>query len=55
MVQLADLREPGAWWNWQIESSPGAQDAFRSAIASPYYAPGGGFGNLPAGSKIAAP
>ena len=54
LVQLAHLREP-KWWEWPIESSPAAQDAFRSAIASPYYAPGGGFGNLPAGSKIAAP
>ena len=49
------IYENSKWWDWPIESSPAAQDAFRSAIASPYYAPGGGFGNLPAGSKIAAP
>ena len=53
------------WFNWRIFEAQmvGLADRILSrrsgrlsvAIASPYYAPGGGFGNLPAGSKIAAP
>jgi chitodextrinase len=49
------IYENGKWWDWPIESSATAQAAFRTAIASPYYAPGGGFGNLLRGSKITAP
>ena len=41
------------WWGWAIESSSSSQTAFRNAIASSYYAPGGSFGNLPLRSKIA--
>jgi hypothetical protein len=40
------------WWPWEIESSSSAQAAFAAGIASPYYAPGGTFGNLPLLSKI---
>jgi Glycosyl hydrolase family 26 len=49
------IYEVGKWWEWPIESSSSSQSAFRSAIASPYYAPGGTFGALPPGSKIQAP
>ena len=49
------ILEDGKWWEWPIESSASAQDAFRSAIGSSYYAAGGGFNNLPAGSKIQEP
>ena len=37
---------------WEIESSPSAEAAFRAAIASPYYAQGGAFGNLPRLTKV---
>jgi hypothetical protein len=33
--------------DWEIESSASSQAAFAEAVASSYYAPGGGFGNLP--------
>ena len=49
------IYESGRWWEWPIESSSSTQQAFRSGIASPYYAPGGGFGSLPLGSKIGPP
>jgi hypothetical protein len=49
------IYEQGKWWEWPIESSSGAQAAFRTAIASAYYAPGGRYGNLPRGSKIRSP
>ena len=49
------ILEDGKWWEWPIESSASAQDAFRSAIGSSYYAAGGGFNNLPAGSKVQEP
>jgi hypothetical protein len=49
------IYQKGKWWNWPIESSPSGQAAFREAIASPYYVPGGSFGTLPRGSKIRAP
>ena len=39
------------WWAWPIESSSSSQTAFRNAIASSYYAPGGSFGNLPCAPK----
>jgi Glycosyl hydrolase family 26 len=38
--------------DWEIESSASSQAAFAAAVASPYYAPGGGFGNLPLLGKI---
>jgi hypothetical protein len=40
------------WWPYEIESSPSAQAAFATGIASSYYAPGGSFGSLPLLSKI---
>ena len=46
------ILEAGAWWPWEIESSPDSQRAFASAISSPYYKPGGSFGSLPALTKI---
>jgi hypothetical protein len=49
------IYERGTWWEWPIESSAGAQAAFRNAIASAYYVPGGNFRNLRRGSKIRAP
>jgi hypothetical protein len=41
------INEGGTTWPWHIESSASAQSAFATSIASPYYAAGGGFGNLP--------
>jgi Glycosyl hydrolase family 26 len=46
------IHDGGKLWNWQIESSPATQAAFARAIASPYYASGGGFANLPLLTKI---
>jgi hypothetical protein len=46
------IQEGGRAWNWEIESSAATQQAFATAIAAPYYAPGGSFGNLPALTKI---
>ena len=43
------------WWNWEIESTPSAQQAFATAISSPYYLAGGGLGNLPLLTKITPP
>lgn len=40
------IYESGRWFNWEIESSQPSQRAFAAAIASPYYLPGGTFGNL---------
>jgi hypothetical protein len=46
------IYENGTWRNWEIESSSSSQSAFANAIGAPYYAPGGGLGNLPLLSKI---
>ncbi len=46
------IDEKGAWQPWEIESSTASQQAFASAISSPYYAAGGTFGSLPRLSKI---
>jgi hypothetical protein len=46
------IYEKGQYWNWEIESSSSSQQAFANAIASPYYAPGGSFGNLPLLSPV---
>jgi hypothetical protein len=46
------IPEDGQWWPWEIESSRTAQNAFARAIRSPYYAPGGSYGNLPSLTKI---
>jgi Bacterial Ig domain/Glycosyl hydrolase family 26 len=43
------------WWNYEIESTPSAQQAFNNAISSPYYLAGGGLGNLPLRTKITPP
>jgi beta-mannanase len=43
------------WWNWEIESTPSAQQAFATAISSPYYLAGGGLGNLPLHTKVIPP
>ena len=45
------------WWissgdPWEIESSSSSQTAFKTAISSGYYAPGGSYGNLPLLTKI---
>jgi mannan endo-1,4-beta-mannosidase len=47
------IHDGGKLKNWQIESSPSSRAAFVHAIASPYYASGGGFANLPLLTKIA--
>jgi hypothetical protein len=47
--------QSGYWWNFEIESSSSAQTAFKNAIASTRYAPGGSYGNLPLLTKIQAP
>ena len=49
------IYQNGSWWDWEIESSSSAQTAFKTAISSSYYAPGGSFGSLPLLSKITAP
>jgi beta-mannanase len=46
------IYEKSAYWNWEIESSSTAKTAFQQGIASPYYARGGSFGNLPLLTKI---
>jgi hypothetical protein len=46
------FNEQGQYSNWEIGSSSASQQAFANAIASPYYAPGGNYGNLPLLSKI---
>jgi hypothetical protein len=43
------------WWAYEIESSASSQAAFATGIATAYYAPGGGFGNLPLLKKINPP
>lgn len=45
----------GTWMPYEIESSASSQSAFRTAIASSYYAAGGAYGNLPLLSKINPP
>ena len=47
--------EKSQYWNWEIESSSTAKTAFAQGIASSYYAPGGGFGNLPLLTKVPTP
>jgi len=49
------IREKGRWMSYEIESSRAAQTAFARAIASSYYAPGGGYANLPLHTKIGPP
>jgi mannan endo-1,4-beta-mannosidase len=44
--------EQGRWLDWEIESSPAAQSAFRQAIASPYYRPGGEGAQMPLLTKV---
>jgi hypothetical protein len=44
--------ESGAVQPYPIESSTGSQAAFKAGIASPYYAPGGSYGNLPVLTKV---
>ena len=46
------IYEKSLYWNWEVESSSTSQQAFAQAVASPYYAPGGTFGNLPLLSKV---
>jgi hypothetical protein len=46
------IYEKGQYWNWEIESSSASQQAFANAIASPYFAAGGSFANLPPLSKL---
>jgi beta-mannanase len=46
------IYEGSLWHDWPIESSVSAQAAFAAAIGAPYFAPGGGFGNLPLLTKI---
>jgi beta-mannanase len=40
--------EQGRWFDWEIESSAAAQEAFRRAIGSPYYRAGGALARTPA-------
>jgi hypothetical protein len=47
--------EHGRWLNWEIESSPAAQSAFRAAIASPYYRAGGSGAKTPLLNKVEPP
>jgi hypothetical protein len=47
------ISHSGEWRPYQIESSPSAQAGFAAAIASPYYAAGGSYRNLPLRTKIA--
>jgi hypothetical protein len=44
-------KEPGSRWDWPIESSTAAKEAFASAIGSPNYAPGE-FESLPALTRV---
>jgi beta-mannanase len=46
------IYEKSTWWPWEVESSASSQQAFASAIALPYYASGGGYGNLPFLKKV---
>jgi hypothetical protein len=46
------INEDDVWWPWEIESSPSSLEAFKRAIASPYYAPGGDAGSLPALTRV---
>jgi hypothetical protein len=43
------------WNNFEIESSPTTQQAFKTAIGSSYYLAGGGLGGLPLRTKISPP
>jgi beta-mannanase len=47
--------EQGRYLNWEIESSPGAEHAFRDAIASPYYRAGGRGVSRPLLKKVPPP
>jgi hypothetical protein len=47
------INENGIWKEWPIESSSGTQAAFKSGIASTYYAPAStGIGGLPLLTKV---
>jgi Glycosyl hydrolase family 26 len=47
--------QSGVWWNFDIESSPAAQNAFKTGLASTYYLPGGSLGSLPLGKPVPLP
>lgn len=47
--------ESGTWRHYEIESSPTAQAAFKTGIASSYYLPAGNLGSLPLGQPVPAP
>jgi hypothetical protein len=47
--------QAGSWWPWEIESSASSQAAFKTAISSAYYAPGGSYANLLLRTKITPP
>ena len=49
------LYQISKWWNYEIESTSSAQQAFKTAIGSSYYLAGGGLGNLPLRTKISPP
>lgn len=46
-----EKKSSGSRWDWPIESSTAAREAFVSAISSPNYAPGE-FGSLPALTRV---
>lgn len=46
------IYEKSTWWPWEVESSASSQQAFATAISSPYYAAGGSFANLPLLTKV---
>ncbi len=49
------IRQAGRWMPFEIESSSASRRAFANTIASPYYAPGGEYGDLPLLTKISPP
>lgn len=49
------IHDGGKWRDWQIESSSASQLAFARAIASPYFAAGGTYDDLPLLKKITPP
>jgi hypothetical protein len=49
------IYEDGQYNPWPIESSDTSLAAFKQAIASPYYAPGGSYGSLPPLTKVQPP
>lgn len=46
------IHESGVWKDWEIESSPKSQAAFKAGIASPYFAPAGSFAMPPPLTRI---